>query len=292
MKAIILCGGQGTRLREHTELRPKPMVEIGGKPILWHIMKLYAFHGISDFVLCLGYKAHIIKEYFLNYRAMNCDFTVELGERDGITLHGRSHANDNWRVTLCDTGEETMTGARVLQASKYLGEDDDTFMVTYGDGLSDVDLRALQDFHQGHGKVATLTGVRPPSRFGELCTEGDQILSFSEKPAVGQGLINGGFFCFQREFLSYLSSSPDCILERTPLESCATDGELCMFEHQGFWQCMDTYRDWQSLESQWQSGNAPWKVWGLSIFNEPQAKQPKAKPASRPGKSKRFSKTA
>jgi len=264
---MILCGGQGTRLREHTELRPKPMVEIGGKPILWHIMKLYAFHGITDFILCLGYKAHVIKEYFLNYKAMNSDFTVRLGEDNGITLHGSSHVQEDWRVTLVDTGEETMTGARVLRASKYLG-DDETFCVTYGDGVSDVNIRAVLDFHLQHGKCATLTGVRPPSRFGELHTEGDRVVSFSEKPQIGQGLINGGFFCFQREFLNYLSDSPDCILERAPLENCANDGELCVFEHPGYWQCMDTYRDWQSLESQWTSGNAPWNVWRFGIAAE------------------------
>jgi glucose-1-phosphate cytidylyltransferase len=259
VKSIILCGGQGTRLREHTELRPKPMVEIGGRPILWHIMKLYAFHGVNDFVLCLGYKAHVIKEYFLNYQAMNCDFTVKLDEARSITLHGHE-AEEPWRVTLVDTGEDTMTGARVLRAARYL-DDDDTFMVTYGDGVSNVNLRAVLAFHRQHGKIATLTGVHPPSRFGELRTEGNRVLAFSEKPPIGQGLINGGFFCFRREFLRYLDGSPDCTLERAPLERCAAEGNLCVYEHDGFWQCMDTYRDWQSLESQWQKQRAPWKVW-------------------------------
>jgi len=261
MKAIILCGGQGTRLREHTEVRPKPMVEIGGKPIVWHIMKLYAFHGVTEFILCLGYKAHVIKDYFLNYRAMNCDFTVTLGSTSEICLHGESHEQEDWRVTLADTGEETMTGARVLRASRYLGPDDDTFMVTYGDGLSDVNLRAVLDFHRAHGRCATITGVRPPSRFGELQTEGKKVMAFSEKPQIGQGLINGGFFCLNRRFLEYLSDDPTCILERRPFEACAADGELCVFEHPGFWQCMDTFRDWQSLESQWVAGSAPWNVW-------------------------------
>lgn len=261
MKAIILCGGQGTRLREHTEVRPKPMVEIGGRPVVWHIMKLYAFHGITEFILCLGYKAHVIKDYFLNYRAMNCDFTVTLGDTGGIQLHDESDGHEGWKVTLADTGEETMTGARVLRAAKYLDDTDDTFMVTYGDGLSDVNLRAVLDFHRTHGRCATLTGVRPPSRFGELQLEGNRVVSFSEKPQVGQGLINGGFFCMDRRFLRYLDSDPTCILERRPLEACAADGELCVFEHHGFWQCMDTYRDWQSLEAQWVAGNAPWNVW-------------------------------
>jgi len=261
MKAFILCGGQGTRLREHTEVQPKPMVEIGGRPILWHIMKLYAFHGITDFVLCLGYKAKVIKEYFLNYEAMNSDFTIMLGQREGLRLYGRSLTEDHWRVTVADTGENTMTGARILRAAKYLQPDDETFMVTYGDGLSNVNLRAELDFHLEHGRLATITGVRPPSRFGEMQCDGDRVVAFSEKPQIGHGLINGGFFCFRREFLKYLNDSPDCILERGPLESCAADGQLCVFEHLGYWQCMDTYRDWMSLESQWQSGNAPWKVW-------------------------------
>jgi glucose-1-phosphate cytidylyltransferase len=258
---MILCGGQGTRLREHTELRPKPMVEIGGRPILWHIMKAYAFHGITDFILCLGYKAHVIKEYFLNYHAMNSDFTVKLDRADSLEIHEGCGVEDDWRVTLVNTGEETMTGARVLRAAKYLNDDDATFMVTYGDGLSNVNLGEMLDFHQRHGKLATLTGVRPPSRFGELHMKDEQVIAFSEKPQIGQGLINGGFFCFQREFLSYLSDSPDCVLERAPLESCAAHGQLCAYEHSGSWQCMDTYRDWLSLEAQWQNGTAPWKVW-------------------------------
>jgi glucose-1-phosphate cytidylyltransferase len=261
MKAIILCGGQGTRLREHTEVQPKPMVEIGGRPILWHIMKLYAFHGITDFVLCLGYKGNVIKEYFLNYEAMNSDFTIHLGTKDSLCLHRCNTAEDHWRVTVADTGENTMTGSRILRAAKYLSPEDQTFLVTYGDGVSNVNLRAVLDFHKEQGRLATMTGVRPPSRFGELQYEGNRVLAFSEKPQIGQGLINGGFFCFQREFLKYLSDSPDCVLEREPLESCAADGELCVFEHLGYWQCMDTYRDWMSLENQWQSGNAPWKVW-------------------------------
>lgn len=261
MKAIILCGGMGTRLREHTELRPKPMVEIGGRPILWHIMKLYAFHGITDFILCLGYKGHIIKEYFLNYEAMNSDFTVCLGQPSAVCLHGTSHCEDGWRVTLADTGETTMTGARLLRAAKYLDDRDQEFMVTYGDGVSDVNLRALHEFHWQHDRLATMTGVRPASRFGELECDGTRVLAFREKPQVGQGLINGGFFCFRRRFLDYLSDDPACVLERLPLEKCAADGELRLFEHLGYWQCMDTYRDWENLEKQWQRGEAPWYVW-------------------------------
>jgi glucose-1-phosphate cytidylyltransferase len=279
MKAIILCGGQGTRLREHTEVQPKPMVEIGGRPILWHIMKLYAFHGITDFVLCLGYKAKVIKEYFLNYEAMNSDFTVTLGEKNGICLHRGNLSEDHWRVTVVDTGENTMTGSRILRASKYLQAEDDTFLVTYGDGLSDVNIRAVLEFHKEHGRLATMTGVRPPSRFGELQREGNRVVAFSEKPQIGQGLINGGFFCFQRGFLQYLSESPDCILERSPLESCAADRQLCVFEHLGYWQCMDTYRDWMSLESQWQSSNAPWRVWEWGMVKADALHQPLIKAA-------------
>lgn len=261
MKAFILCGGQGTRLREHTEVRPKPMVEVGGKPIVWHIMKGYSQHNVDEFVLCLGYKAAVIKDYFLNYKAMTSDFTVRLDRNDNIELHDESASIESWKITLADTGEETMTGGRVKKASKYLDNHDDIFMVTYGDGVSDVDISKLLKFHKAHGKLATLTGVRPPSRFGELKCSGNQVLAFTEKPILGQGLINGGFFCFHRDFLRYLPDSSGCILEREPLESCAKDGQLCVFEHDGFWQCMDTYRDWQSLEAHWQSGDAPWKTW-------------------------------
>lgn len=260
MKAFILCGGQGTRLREHTEVRPKPMVEIGGRPIVWHVMKGYSHHGITDFVLCLGYKAAVIKEYFLNYSAMMTDFTVCLGKRSTVEFHADA-ADEQWTVTLADTGEQTMTGGRVARAARYLADDDDLFLVTYGDGVSDVDIGALVAYHKSHGKLATLTGVRPPSRFGELQCAGDHVLAFSEKPTVGQGLINGGFFCFNRDFLRYLSDGSDCVLEREPLETCARDGQLRVFKHEGFWQCMDTYRDWMGLESQWQSGQAPWRVW-------------------------------
>ena len=260
MKAFILCGGQGTRLREYTEVRPKPMVEIGGRPIVWHVMKGYSHYGINDFVLCLGYKAAVIKEYFLNYNAMMTDFTVCLGKRSALDFH-EATAEEHWTVTLADTGEETVTGGRVARAARFLA-DDDVFLVTYGDGVSDVDIGGLIDYHKSHGKLATLTGVRPPSRFGELQCAGETVLSFSEKPTLGQGLINGGFFCFSRDFLRYLSDSSDCVLERDPLESCARDGQLRVFKHDGFWQCMDTYRDWMSLEAQWQSGDAPWKTWG------------------------------
>ena len=261
MKAIILCGGMGTRLREHTETRPKPMVEIGGYPILWHIMKLYAHHGIKEFILCLGYKSHVIKEYFLNYEALSSDFTIELGKSHQIMYHRATQIEENWKVTLVETGESANTGARVKRASKYLDATDKDFAVTYGDGVSDVDLTKALAFHRSHDGLATLTGVRPPSRFGEIDVNGKTVVSFSEKPQVGQGLINGGFLFFKREFLSLLSDDPQCSLERGPMERCAEQRQLYLYEHSGYWQCMDTYRDWDSLERQWQSGTAPWKVW-------------------------------
>jgi glucose-1-phosphate cytidylyltransferase len=257
---MILCGGAGTRLRELTEVRPKPMVEVGGRPILWHIMKMYAGHGMSDFVLCLGYKGEVIKEYFLNYEAMNSDFTVELGAADGIQFHGEAHGERGWRVTLAETGEHAMTGARVARAARYLAEGE-TFALTYGDGVSDVDLTAGLEFHRRQGRLATLTGVRPPSRFGEVVHDGPLVRRFAEKPQVGQGLINGGFFFLERDFLRYLSADDACVLERAPLERCAADGQLAVFEHAGYWQCMDTLRDWESLQRQWEGGSAPWKVW-------------------------------
>ena len=260
MKAIILCGGFGTRLREETEFRPKPMVEIGGRPILWHIMKMYAARGITEFVLCLGYKANMIKDYFLNYEAMSSDFAIELGRASSVRYLGGDHAECGWKVTLAFTGDDANTGARVKRAAGYLG-DEPTFAVTYGDGVSDVDLRKVLDFHRRHGKLATVTGVRPPSRFGDIVTEGPHVVAFNEKPQVGQGLVNGGFFFFERGFLDYLDDDDSCVLELKPLTDCVRDGQLCVYEHDGYWQCMDTYRDWQTLERQWATGQAPWKVW-------------------------------
>ncbi len=255
---IILCGGMGTRLREETEYRPKPMVEVGGRPILWHIMKMYAAAGFTDFILCLGYKGTVIREYFLNYEAMYTDFTMELGKRDSIVYHD-GHRESGWRVTLVDTGADAMTGARVRRASRYVKGD--RFMLTYGDGVANVDVRALLDFHRAHGRVGTVTGVRPSSRFGELIAEQDRVIQFSEKPRTHEGLINGGFFVFERQFLEYLSDDPGCVLEREPLERLAGAGQLSVFSHAGFWQCMDTYRDLQLLNEMWNAGNAAWKVW-------------------------------
>jgi glucose-1-phosphate cytidylyltransferase len=261
LKAFILCGGQGMRLREHTEARPKPMVEVGGRPILWHIMKTYAHYGINDFVLCLGYKGNMIKDYFLNYEARNCDFTVTLGPGQAVEVHRSHHNEDGWRVTLCETGEDAMTGARIKRASRYLEPDEQTFCVTYGDGLIDMDLRAVVAFHEAHPGVATMTAVRPPSRFGELQHQDGRVVVFNEKPQVSEGLINGGYLVFDRAFLDYLSEDSPCVMERDGLGRCAEDGRLYAYEHNGYWQCMDTYRDWLHLENQWNSGRAPWKAW-------------------------------
>jgi glucose-1-phosphate cytidylyltransferase len=258
IQTMILCGGMGTRLREETEYRPKPMVEIGGRPILWHIMKCYASHGFSDFIVCLGYKGETIKEYFLNYEAMNNDFAVELGKPHPVEYF-EAHSERGWRVTLADTGLQTMTGARIKRASRYLKGD--RFMVTYGDGVSNVDLRALLAFHERAGTLATVTGVHPSSRFGELLVDGPRVAQFSEKPQTHEGLINGGFFVFERGVLDYLSDDAGCVLEREPLERLAGEGQLAVFRHQGFWQCMDTYRDYQILNTMWESGEAEWKRW-------------------------------
>lgn len=255
---VILCGGLGTRLREETEVRPKPMVEIGGRPILWHIMKGYAVHGFTDFVILLGYKGERIKEYFLNYEAMNNDFTVELGRPESIAYHD-AHQENGWRVTLVDTGYATMTGARVKRAARHLTGD--RFMLTYGDGVSSVDFRRLLDFHREAGTLATVTGVRPSSRFGELLLNGSRVVQFSEKPQTHEGVVNGGFFVFERTALDYLSDDPACVLEREPLERLAAGGQLSVYRHDGFWQCMDTFRDLQQLNQLWESGEAAWKTW-------------------------------
>ncbi len=258
VKVVLLCGGQGTRMREETEFRPKPMVEVGGRPLLWHLMKGFAHHGLRDFVLCLGYKGALIKEYFANYHLLNSDVTLELGT--GGIEYRRGHLED-WRVTLADTGDDSMTGSRVRQAGRYLDADDDLFVCTYGDGLADLDVGALLAFHRRHGRLATVTGVRPPSRFGRLVTDGTAVRRFSEKPPDEAGLINGGFFVFDRRALDRLSVDPSCVLEREPLESLAADGELQVFEHRGFWQCADTIRDVDVLRQLWQDGRAPWRVW-------------------------------
>jgi len=258
IKVVILCGGLGTRLREETEFRPKPMVEIGSHPILWHIMKIYAHYGLTDFVLCLGYKGDMIKEHFLNYEAMNNDFTIQLGAQNKIEFNS-NHAEGNWRITLADTGESTMTGSRVKKIAQYI--DSDVFMLTYGDGVADIDVKKLLDFHCSHGKLATVTGVRPSSRFGELIIENGKLKQFSEKPQIHEGFINGGFFVFNRKVFDYLDDEENCILEKDPLERLTREGQLEVYQHDGYWHCMDTQRDMLILTEEWAKGNPAWKVW-------------------------------
>ncbi len=253
---MILCGGLGTRMREETEFRPKPMVEIGGRPLLWHIMKLYAAHGFKDFVLCLGYRGEMIKQYFADYYLHNSDVTFELAT--GQPTYHSCHQED-WRVTLVETGHDAMTGARVKRVAHHL--DAELFFCTYGDGLADIDVEALLDFHRSHGRLATVTGVLPPSRFGRLVVDGDAVTSFSEKPLDESGLVSGGFFVFGRRFLDRLSADSSCVLERAPLESLARDGQLAVYEHPGYWQCADTIRDVDLLRRLWDEGEAPWRVW-------------------------------
>jgi glucose-1-phosphate cytidylyltransferase len=255
---FVLCGGLGTRLREETELRPKPMVPVGNRPIVWHIMRRYAHHGFRRFVLCLGYKAEVVKSYFLNYASMSSDLTVEL-KTNAVTVHSIDHDQD-WQVTLADTGELTMTGARVARAAaKYLGSASH-FAVTYGDGLTDANLADELRFHLDQQRLGTVLGVNPPSRFGELKVDGGQVKKFAEKPIFADEWINGGYFFFHREFLPYLSSEEGCVLEREPLVRLADDGQLSIFKHRGFWACMDTQRDREELEKLWGAGRAPWAV--------------------------------
>lgn len=257
MKAVILAGGLGTRLREETEFRPKPMVEIGGRPILWHIMRLFAHHCITDFVVATGYKGDVIKDYFLNYEARNNDFTVTLGKSHEIEFHDR-HLESEWRVTVADTGPDTMTGGRVRRLRRYLGEE--AFMVTYGDGLADVDIASLLRFHRSHGKLATLTTVRPVSRFGvlDLDDASGMVDHFREKPTA-DGWINAGFFVFEPAIFDYLLADGS-VLEEAPLQALAREGKLAAYRHEGFFQPMDTYREAKLLNDLWDEG-APWKVW-------------------------------
>jgi glucose-1-phosphate cytidylyltransferase len=257
VKLVLLCGGQGTRMREETEFRPKPMVEIGGRPILWHIMKLYAAADIREFVLCLGYRGAMIKDYFLHYHAQNSDISLDVASGE-VELH-RRHLED-WRVTLVDTGLDTMTGARVKRIAHYVG-DDELFLCTYGDGLADLDIRRLLAFHRAHGRLATVTGVAPPARFGRLFADGSTVATFAEKPAEGSERINGGFFVFDRRVLDRIGDDPSCVLEREPLEQLAREQQLMVYEHDGFWQCADTVRDVELLRGLWDAGTAPWRLW-------------------------------
>ncbi|XXT11359.1 glucose-1-phosphate cytidylyltransferase [Sorangium sp. So ce367] len=254
MKVVLLAGGFGSRLAEHTEARPKPMIEIGPYPILWHIMQIYADHGFNDFVVACGYKGEVIKDYFHNFYVRSADYVVNL--RDGAQRFVRSAAPD-WTVALVDTGLNTMTGGRLRRLDAWL--DGPRFMCTYGDGVGDVDIRRLVEFHKSHGKLATVTAVRPPARFGGLSLEGNLVREFSEKPQSGEGWINGGFFVFERRALEYMTDDTT-VLEREPLERLASEGQLAAYRHDGFWQPMDTLREKRLLESLWESGKAPWKT--------------------------------
>jgi glucose-1-phosphate cytidylyltransferase len=255
MKTIVLCGGVGTRLSEETVVKPKPMVEIGGRPILWHILKHYAHFGFNEFILALGYKGDVIKRYFLDYHKANNDLTVRL--RSGQTeVAGKT--GEDWTVHLVDTGVQTQIGGRIKRLASRIGKE--TFLLTYGDGVSNVDLRKLVDFHRAHGRLATVTAVRPPARFGGLVFEGDLVKEFTEKPQIGEGWINGGFFVLEPGVLDYIAGD-ETVFEREPLENLARDRQLAAYRHDDFWQCMDTLRDARLLESLWQSGKAPWKVW-------------------------------
>jgi len=255
MKAVILAGGLGTRISEETTLRPKPMIELGGRPILWHILKIYSHHGINDFVICLGYKGYLIKEYFANYFLHMSDVTIDL-VNNGIEVHHR-HA-EPWRITLVDTGEQSQTGGRLKRVASYLG--DQTFCFTYGDGLSDVDIQATIRFHREQNCKATICAVQPPGRFGALDVAGTRITRFKEKPSGDGTWINGGFFVLEPSVIDYITDDA-CVWEREPMERLAEEGQLSAYKHEGFWQPMDTLRDKVKLEELWQAGAAPWKVW-------------------------------
>ncbi|MCM2291453.1 glucose-1-phosphate cytidylyltransferase [Allorhizobium sp. BGMRC 0089] len=256
MKAVILAGGLGTRISEETHLKPKPMVEIGGRPILWHIMKMYYSHGIRDFIICCGYKGYVIKEYFANYGLHMSDITFDLS-RNSLEFHRKSA--ENWRVTLVDTGESSMTGGRLKRVAPYL-KDEEAFCFTYGDGVSDIDISATIKFHQEHGRLATVTAVQPPARYGALKLDGQAVRGFVEKPVGQAGYINGGFFVLSPKVIERITGD-DMPWESDPLTSLAEDGELCAYLHDGFWQPMDTLRDKNQLEALWAGGNAPWKNW-------------------------------
>ena len=255
MKVAILAGGLGTRLSEETNLKPKPMVEIGGQPMLWHIMKSYAAYGLREFVVALGYKGEVIKDFFVHYRHRTNSMTVNLANGE-VTVHDGE--GEDWTVHLLDTGLHTQTGGRVKKLAKFIG--DEPFMLTYGDGVANIDFAKLLTFHQNHGKYATVTAVRPPARFGGIAFDGNRVAHFTEKPQIGEGWINGGFFVLEPEAAEYVAHD-GVIWEREPMEQLAADGQLVAYRHDAFWQCMDTLRDVRLLEDMWQEGNAPWKVW-------------------------------
>ena len=256
MKAVILAGGFGSRLSEETQVKPKPMVEIGGRPILWHIMNIYGAHGVKEFVIACGYKAEIIKTYFLNFYALNNDLSIDLSTGNTL-IHNGNHPG--WKVHLVDTGLQTGTGGRLKRLERWLA-DEETFLFTYGDGVADLDVQALLRFHFAHGRLATVTTVRSPARFGRLAFEGDRVTEFYEKPEASEGWINGGYFVLNRKVLDYIDDDAS-LWERTPVERLAQDGQLMGYRHYGFWSCMDTLKEKNFLEEMWASGKAPWKIW-------------------------------
>jgi glucose-1-phosphate cytidylyltransferase len=258
MDVVILCGGQGTRIRDVADDLPKPMIPIGGRPILWHIMKGYAQQGFNRFILCLGYKGWLIKRFFLDYHLQDADFTIDLSTPGDVDLHGPP-PRDDWQITLAATGADAMTGCRVKRIEKYITGDE--FMLTYGDGVADVNLRRLVAFHRRHGKIGTVTAVRPPGRFGEIETEGGLVTEFNEKPHTSRGRINGGFFVFDRRIFERLHDDAGLVLEQQPLIELARDGELAAYPHNGFWQPMDTAREHRYLNDLWSTGRAPWQTW-------------------------------
>jgi glucose-1-phosphate cytidylyltransferase len=262
MKTVILCGGYGTRIRDVADDIPKPMIPIGGRPIIWHIMKTYATFGYTDFVLCMGYKSEVIKDFFINYELRSADVTIKLGKKSEQIVSEANHDEDGWEITLAETGIKSMTGARVRRIKKYIG-DDPMFLLTYGDGVGDIDIEALVAFHKSHGKMVTLTGVRPPGRFGELgiADDGSTVTGFNEKPQASGGRINGGYFVCNREFLDILSDAEDLVLEQEPMKKLVDLGELQVFEHDGFWQPMDTSREYTLLNELYNNNQAPWVKW-------------------------------
>ncbi len=260
MKVVILCGGYGTRIRDVADNIPKPMIPIGGDPILLHIMRYYAHWGQKEFILCLGYQGSVIRNYFLNYEAFSNDFTLELGQHRKIEFHTK-HSEVGWKVTLAETGLDAMTGARVRKIADYIGNDEN-FMLTYGDGVGDVDINALLAFHRSHGKILTVTGVRPPGRFGELeCDAQNMVIGFNEKPQATGGLISGGYFICRREIFKYIEGGDDVVLEQEPLRRLVADNQMMVYQHDGFWQPMDTFREYKMLNELCQSGKAPWMRW-------------------------------
>ena len=256
----ILCGGKGTRLKEETEFRPKPMVMVGDRPMIWHIMKTYSSYGFTNFMLCLGYKGDMIREYFINYDWNHSDILLELGQQK-ITHLDNGHDEENWKIWLINTGEETMTGGRLKRLKTYLDKTgSDIFMATYGDGVANIDLNQLLAYHQSHGKLATVSAVRPPSRFGELQIENNLVTSFKEKPQTSDGWINGGYMVLHKKVLDLIDND-DTVFEAEPLRTLAEKAELAVYHHEGFWQCMDTYRELELLKSLYEKGEAPWKIW-------------------------------